>query len=638
MARTKDKVKNIKSKLEVIKKINDDSKGTVDNIYDKYVGDLSKNVFSGKRTDDFLDKRKTKNDNDDNIFEQIIDIAESFIGNYRSEYVNEIDYSSTTNVPKFKSKLKNAALDSAEITIESSKEIVASNIKKAFFASDGICGTDTTIINDTVKLSPREFDFLNILKIDPSTSVGKVVYEPDDGNNNRIKFNRVLYEQFANGLTPYQFDSITNNTLFTMTWDDIEQEYTLSGLTASGLQLDEFFNEYYSSIEYPDFEYIIKTAMMLSIQGDGSEAIDFKISLNFLDRLLDKLFSICSSSTTDVNNLSPVNNFNENDKDIEFFFDFNNVEGIDIDSEEDRLRGVLKFKDCDNIEVPVNPLMIEQFVYFSDKKDIRDLIDSTLNRVATDARSEADSRIPDERFIHFILNKFILQVPKAIVLSVLTPKIFLPIVAFYKLIKQNSGEIIGEIKETMKAMWKLFYNIIKALFWKFIREFWKFIKKELIVFISKLIKRIINNLLKRYRNIISSLINILTKILESGVDNCEDLFELVLQTISGALSVPTNINVPSILLSLAGSNSGYSQDRALMNISERLEAGGISLAPIFGEDNDIPLLVKSIIDGHIEEMDTNSYVKVSNQTAIIPNYPSPVVIPQGYLNITGKIF
>lgn len=638
MARSKDKVKEIKGKLEVIKKINDNPKDSVDNIYDKYVGDLSKNVFSGKRTNDFSNSRNTKNDNNDNVFEQIIDIAESFIGNYRSQSVTDTNISATTNVPKFKSKLKNAALDSAELTVESSKEIVTENIKKAFFASDGICGTDTSILNDSVTLSPKEFDFLNVLKLDPTSSVGKIVYEANDGNNNRIKFNQVLYEQFANGLTPYNFVSNTNKNLFSMTWDDSVQEYTISNLTGSGLKLDEFFNEYYSSIEYPDFDYITKTAMMLTIQGDSDALIDFKISLNFMDRLLDKLFSVCSSSTTDVNRLSPINNFNENDKDIEYYFDFNNVEGIDLDSEENRIDGVLKFTDCDNFEVPVNPLMIEQFIYFSDKKDMRNLLDSTLNRVATDARSEADSRIPDERYIHFLLNKFILQLPKAIVMSVLSPKIFLPIVAFYKLVKENAGEIIGEIKETMKAMWKLFYNIIKGLFWKFIREFWGFIKRELIVFISKLVKRIINNLLKRYRAIITSLINVLTRILETGIDNCDDLFSLILQTINGALSVPTNVNVPSILLSFADSAPGYSQDRALMNISERLESSGISLAPIFGEDNDIPLLVKSIIDGHTEEVDNNSYVKVSNKLTIIPYYPAPIVISPGQINITGKMF
>lgn len=629
MARTKDTANQIKSKIEVIKKINDNPNSSIDNIYDKYIGDIGENVFSGKKTDDFLNKKNTINDSTNNIFEQLIGVAESFIDNNKT---NE------TNNNKFKSKLKNGALDAAKITIESSKEIVSENIKKAFFASNGICGTETTIINDSVRLSPKEFDFLNVLKINPSSNVGKIVYEPNDGNISRIKFDRVLYEQFSKGLTPYNFDSLLNNTLFSMSWDENTQEFVISGLTGSALKMDEFFNEYYSTIEYPDIEYIIKTAMMLSIQGDGTEDIDFKISLNFLDRLLDKLFTICSSSTTDVNPLSPVNNFNENDKDIEFYFDFNNVEGIDLDSEENRLKGVLKFTDCNNFAVPINPMMIEQFVYFADKKDINDLLDSTLNRVATDAKAQNDSDIAEGRYIHFLLNTFILQVPKAIVLSIVTPKLFIPIVAMYKMIKENAGEFIGEVKEIMKAMSKLFYNIIKALFWKFIREFWKFLKKELINFISSLIQRIIKNLLKRYRTIISSLISLLTKILESGIDNCEDLFGIILDTINGALNIPSSVNIPGLLLMLSDSSSGYSQDRALMNISERLEAAGISLAPIYGEDNDIIPLVKSIIDGNMEEMDSNSYVKVSNKQVVIPYYPAPIIIPPGIMNISGKVF
>ena len=64
---------------------------------------------------------------------------------------------------------------------------------------------------------------------------------------------------------------------------------------------------------------------------------------------------------------------------------------------------------------------------------------------------------------------------------------------------------------------------------------------------------------------------------------------------------------------------------------------GISLAPIFGEDNDIPLLVKAIIDGNTEELDSNSFVKATNKQIIIPYYPAPIVIPPGLMSITGKV-
>jgi hypothetical protein len=190
----------------------------------------------------------------------------------------------------------------------------------------------------------------------------------------------------------------------------------------------------------------------------------------------------------------------------------------------------------------------------------------------------------------------------------------------------------------MKRLSKLFNLIITNLFWKFIREFWKLVKVDLIAFVLKLAKKILKNKYKRYVVIITALIALLTKILEEGIDNCFDLFNTILTTIQTSLAARSPFNVPGILLGLSESLPGYSQDRAFINITERLEAAGISMAPLFGEGNDIPQLIKSIIDGNTEEMDSNSFIKVSNQLITIPSPVGPIIIPPGILNSAGKMF
>ena len=49
MATNKRNISEIKSKLEVIKKINDFPKSYVDNIYDSYVKDVTEDVFSCRK-------------------------------------------------------------------------------------------------------------------------------------------------------------------------------------------------------------------------------------------------------------------------------------------------------------------------------------------------------------------------------------------------------------------------------------------------------------------------------------------------------------------------------------------------------------------------------------------------------------
>ena len=100
------------------------------------------------------------------------------------------------------------------------------------------------------------------------------------------------------------------------------------------------------------------------------------------------------------------------------------------------------------------------------------------------------------------------------------------------------------------------------------------------------------------------------------------------------------MSVPSVLLVLSEGLPGYSQDRAYMNIMERLEASGVPTGPLYGESNDIGSIVKSIVDGHTEEEDQNSFVKIVLHGGVLPGPPlaGGAVIPPGIISGVGKKF
>ena len=143
---------------------------------------------------------------------------------------------------------------------------------------------------------------------------------------------------------------------------------------------------------------------------------------------------------------------------------------------------------------------------------------------------------------------------------------------------------------------------------------------------------------KRYAQIISSLISLLIKVLENGIDNCFDLFNAILNVIESALKGGSSSSIPPFLLSFADLLPGYSPDRAYMNVCERLQSAGIPLDPIFGESNDLPTIIKSIIDGHTEEEDANGFISGGNKffTVPIPGLSGPAVFPPGIITINGK--
>lgn len=640
MSKVKDTKNKLKSKIEAIKKINDDPQGAVDSLYDKYFSNVptSQELF-GNKVDDFLEKRRTKIDNKTNIFEDIMDIADTILSSNSKRNKNKLEgenvVPSEPTKSKPKKRLRLHAEFAAQITLENSIGIILDNVKKHFFASDGICGTDQTITTDSLNLKPQEFDFLNVLTVDPSSATGRIVYEPTTSSLG-TKVNTELYASF--GGNPFDMRNTQGSSIFEMLWDVSNQEWNLAGLTTNvvDLKVEEFLNDYYSSIELPDIQHIIKTSMLMTIQSGESNPL-FDKGLNNVNRLLKKLMSVCGSSTNrnNLSNQTAVDLFGENDQDFELYFNFDDVEGIDLDDEDNRYRKVLKFTDCNNFEVPINKTMLEDFIYLGYRKNPDDLIDSTINRVAGDAYSKSDGSIPQEQFNLNILNLYILNIPKALLMSAFSPKIFLPIIVMYKILKSGVNQTV-DVLTSMKNLSKLFVAIVKDLFWFFLREFWKLIKVDLLAFVMLIVTKILKNKYKRYIVIITALIAILTQVVEEGIDNCFAIFTTILSAIQNALSSNPPFNIPAILLGFSDMLPGYSQDRAYLNIVERMESAGIPMGPIFGEDNNLPKIIKSIIDGNTEEMDMNSFIKVTNKEMIIPSPVGPIIIPPGILNSVGK--
>lgn len=631
MSKVRNLRNQIKSKIEVIKKINDDPKVTTDDLYDIYADGITKtDKLLQTKIDGLKSKIKKKKDNKTDIFGSVIDIASGFLSN-KSNNLEVNDKLISGN------KLKKYALESAKITVEDSKNIVMDSVKKVLFIDDetSICGVDTEMPQDTMSISPKEFDFLEVLQNEPSSKIGLIMYEDPNSTSGNIKMNREFYGAFD---TPYNFSSKSGSSLFDMTWNSSNQEYDLTGLRQTGAvpKVADFISDYYDTIEIPNLEYITKTAMLMTLQGDGDNPQIFDKGINELNKLCQKLFRICNSPIEESGLIQTTSQqFNENDQDIESYFDFNDVEGIDIDDEDARYRKVLRFVDCGNFEVPSSPANFEDFVYLSATQDLNKLVNSTLEKTARSASLQNDDFAPFDNIHLELINLFVLNVPKALVSSVLSPKFMFPIIVAWKQIKG----FVGDVKDLMKKLYKLFFKIIKEIFWKFIREFWAFIKRDLLNFLQVIALKIILKRFKRFRNIIIALIALIRKILSQGIDNCLDLFQTIINAITGALNARGPIvNVPGILLGLSNLLPGYSTDRALLNTTERMANLGLNTGPIYGEANEMITMIKSIIEGQSEEEDANSFIDVVLQPGVIPGPTGGAVIPPFLLRAVGKKF
>lgn len=617
MVDTKSKEKESSKKLKILAKIREIKSG-IEDIYNADTKTISTQEKVASSIKDFSSKTKNKLPNKDNIFDKLILDLDEILPKTNNKYV---------------SLLRKITIESINETIPTIKPALISNTKYLFFTSDDNlnCGVNKEFPINNLSIAPEEFDLLDVLQIDPSTGLGKFVYE-NSIDNGFIKMNKVLYENFNGGI--YQFIT-NNNNLFDIEWHVPTQTYNVSGMQDNLMTIDSFLINYYENIEFPNIDDILKNVVSLvnPVGGVNTFNYNFDINQNNLLGVVNKIMSVCSSP--EINDLkeTSLNQFNEDELDLDFYFNFTNED----DDGSDRLDKVLKFIDCNNYSQPVNQNINEDFSFLSSiKNDIGKEFDITIAKIAKDAYNN-NPNIDLNAFNFSIDKKVLSTLPKALVGSIFTPKLLFPIVLTYKAIKSEIETI--NIKDIIKNLKSYFFAILREIFTRFLTIFWTKAKPELIKIIKEITKEIIISSTKKRVFIIRSLISILTSLLTiTSIKSCDDIYDAILGLLNG-LRVGGNQEIPGILLQLSKNLPGYSDKRSIINISEYLEANGIPTGDIFGEENNIIKFVSSIIKGHQQEMDENSFVQVSLDDATLP--VSPVggvakIIP-GLVKAHGKL-
>lgn len=606
----KDTIRKINTKIDILQKsLQEDkfSKKLEINTEDLTIPQIDTTKIKNKLEDyrAQLKNKKLKKQNDNNIFEEVVKMFDKVLVAGRKVDENE-------KYPK-NARLKQHVLDSAQVTQNASKQIIMDSVKKVLFAGDGICGGNDKFFGinyNGVSVKPQEIDFLNMLRVDPNSDYGKIMYENQTVKNNKKKLNRELYSVFSN--SGFTYTTPSERTLFNMSWNSTGQTFNITGLTGStvtptGVTVNQFIDDYYSNMEWPDINDTIKKSMLLTLKaasvksdntgisaGTSYSGMDDPLSftpkldesINNLERMLNKLFAFCNNRNKSLSGQTTIDLLSETEDDDEFYFNFDDVEGIDLEDEDARKRKVLRFKDCNNYEVPYNASIMEDFVYLENKTNKNDWIRKTLDKAAIDAYEQTDGGIELPDFQVSLNLGFIYNVPKAMVMSSLSPKVFLPILIIYKLFTPNVQ--IGtnyEAKDLMKDLKKLFKEIITQLFWKFLRELWQRLKADLKNFLLNIVRKIIADKLKRYYIVVAALIALLKKIIESGLDNCDGLFGAIGAAIDAALNSSGGINMPNVLLLLADRLPGFSSVKTNMEAVEKMNALGIPTGDVNGEPN-----------------------------------------------------
>lgn len=556
------------------------------------------------------------------------------------------------------------------------------------------------IPNDSAIYIPiQSLDLFGKLKTSPNSVIGKVLYEKpipsnsteytpyggeepfpmdkalyDVTQNPNSSFNSIFSDYYQGGSQQKLFDiGYTNVNQFGVTGDYfkvvlIERE---SNGSSTGNIVGNFLVDYYDTIKIVDTASIGAQIINL-LTGSLTLSQEDSVSLLGFGKIIQRILGLCFDSRREID-VSGVAKIAELDGIDDSFFILNEVDLRNIEVELDNiLNGVIEFVDCDNLKLPVNSdNLISQLTNLRDNESeltlsqlvqvLEEISDSVYNNPAwaNQTPSNFDPQLSINRNIIKLL-------PLAVVASVLTPKVLLPIFILLGAtqnkaslvyneavtdINEDTNEVQGNIDDTQNVLnetsnvvedsidflkkFKSFsVEVVAEINQIFLRALFDILKRDILELISIILKDINNAKLNKLYQIVLSLLDIAKIISGFIVDfkKCKSLLDNILQLlklING--SRPSSpITVPPPLLLFAPFLPGTSTQRSLINSIETMQSIGLPTGPLpDGSPNLMVQYANTIMTGMDSEQAQNG--KVEGFGIVAPDRP-------GFVQLFAKSF
>lgn len=445
-------------------------------------------------------------------------------------------------------------------------------------------------------------DLGGLLKKDPTSSIGKVLYEKDPIQIQQYPFslNKELYTRIESG-QPYSVDNgqlyigQSGQNLFDIQYvetDNLGQtgpwyKVTLVNRVNNINKVGEFMVDYYKTIKIVDYHNIMASIMeslsgAISIQANvglvqAEDATKFQL-------ILQRILGLCFDNKTEID-VSGVAKVAELDGVDNSFFEFTEIDLRNIDLKVNNIKnGVVEYENCDNVKLPVdseailNSLNNLLFVPDSDLVNAADALTQSL----TDNPEWSGLAISGNINAAVNLN-FVKLLVQGLVISILSPKILLPIFTMLKSLGNTVTDQINSFVDFAKKFKSFVINLVSKIGGIFVKELFELIKKD----IKNLIQQVIKDVAKEQGDkriiIILKLIQLLLVIIQfindwrkckSVVDELLWLLKIATSGFGGGQGIPLPLLFASQLM------SGYSESRAFLGAIEEMQKLGIPTGPM----------------------------------------------------------
>lgn len=516
------------------------------------------------------------------------------------------------------------------------------------------CSQDQTFAAQTIYIRVKAIDLGNLLREDPQGDVGKTLYEKKDIQffNYPFSMNRELYSRIQNINQPFSapagfsYKGKSGQELFDITYvESYVDPISLQTIQGNFFKIDlknrvssinkvtEFLKDYYSTITFIEYQNFFSNLMnqlcgAISIQkGDGKlDLADLQKILLILQRIL----GLCFDKNKEID-VSGTAKLSEGDSIDESFFEFTEIDLRIIDQTISDIKlGVVEFEECDTVKLPVNSgdilTAINNLNFNGDNNN------NAINQASniTNVLTENPSWFPLKINIDL---SFLKEFPKAIVMTLLSPKVLLPLFIALKSLGENVDNQINSFMDFVKEFKSFIINLTSKIGGLFIEILVDIIKKDIKNLIKSIISDITNEKIRLRLEVIKSLTEVLLTVLNLVKDfrECKNVIEELLGLLKLAGRGFGN-TIPYPLLLTSELLDGYSSTRAFLNVIEEFEKLGLPTGPMpDGSPNLMLASIKGMMDGmDKEEAQNGKYI-----IAVKPLPVSPIGVTGG-LTITGK--
>ena len=450
----KEKIAALKSTKEAIENYNKSVDQTA-----KSFEPASKDVTSPLQ--DFKKNAKRYQKNVKTQFDELFDIQKTLSDNAQS-----FSSSNLFNKSKNVSQLRKILIEAANRSIEEVKNIII----EEFITTIG-CSQEQTYEPTVLFIPIKSIDLFELLKQNPTGTTGQILYEKNGINvqNYPFSMNRELFNRIEKDKQSYTTEygqpylGISQQSLFDIEYDSSFGEQfkvTLQQRVNAKNLVTEFLTDYFETIQifeskdiYANLINTLTGAIDIDLQLGRGQIEEKSKLLIILQRILGLCFDDAREiDVSGVAKVAPLDGVDDS------FFELTELDLINLDQRVSNiLRGVVTYEDCDIVNLPIQTDGINQYLLKFNQDDVND---DNLGNDLTKTLQNLPGWPKIEELSIFIDTEIIKNLAKYVLMSILTPKILLPLMILLKSLGQLFVDTIEGISSLLNRFKKLITNLM----------------------------------------------------------------------------------------------------------------------------------------------------------------------------------